>query len=128
MLSSGSARSTAWTSPGACQGEDPELFFPIASTSPFRDQINAAKAICGRCSELQMCLSYAVRTAQDGIWGGTTKDERRAMPSRGRLPAGAFLSTPLSPGHADAGPPLARTVGAAAQCAGESTEIAKAAG
>jgi WhiB family redox-sensing transcriptional regulator len=100
MLSSDSLRSTAWMSRGACQGEDPELFFPIASTSPFRDQINAAKAICGRCSELEMCLSYAVRTAQAGIWGGTTKDERHVMPSHERLLAGAFLATPLSPGHA----------------------------
>jgi WhiB family redox-sensing transcriptional regulator len=56
MLSSDSRRSTAWMSRGACQGEDPELFFPIASTSPFRDQINAGKAICVRCSELEMCL------------------------------------------------------------------------
>jgi WhiB family transcriptional regulator, redox-sensing transcriptional regulator len=114
MLSSNSARATAWMSRGACQGEDPELFFPVASTGPFRDQINAAKAICGRCSELQMCLSCAVRTAQDGIWGGTTKDERRAMPSRERLPASAFLAMPLASGHADAGRPAARTVRAAA--------------
>jgi WhiB family transcriptional regulator, redox-sensing transcriptional regulator len=114
---------------GACQGEDPELFFPITSTGPFRAQINAAKAICGRCTELNACLSYAVRTAQDGIWGGTTKDERSAMlPSRGRLPANAILAVPLASGHAHAGPPPARTVGASAQCAGESMELTEAAG
>jgi hypothetical protein len=32
--------------------------------------------------------------------GGITKDERRVMRSRERLSAGAFLATPLSPGHA----------------------------
>ena len=96
MQLSDSSRSTAWMSGGACRGEDPELFFPISSTGPFRDQINAAKAVCRRCSELQTCLSYAVRTAQDGIWGGATKDERHAMPSREPLPPGAFLAAPLT--------------------------------
>lgn len=53
-----------------------------------------------------MCLSYAIRTGQDDTWAGTTKDER----------------------HADAGPPPARTVGAAARRAGQSMEFAGAAG
>jgi WhiB family transcriptional regulator, redox-sensing transcriptional regulator len=111
MLSSDSVRATAWMSRGACQGEDPELFFPTASTGPFRDQISAAKAVCGGCSELRVCLSYAIRTTQDGIWGGTTKDERRAMPlSRERVPADAFRALPLAAGHLDTGRPAARTM------------------
>ncbi|MFY9888546.1 MAG: hypothetical protein WAK71_09580 [Streptosporangiaceae bacterium] len=49
MLSSLPVRaSAAWMSRGACQGEDPEMFFPIA-------------------------------TMQDGIWGGTTAEERRVL-------------------------------------------------
>jgi WhiB family transcriptional regulator, redox-sensing transcriptional regulator len=79
MFSSDSARATAWMSYGACLGEDPELFFPIAATGTPRDQMTAAKAVCGRCSVQGQCLSYAVSTAQDGIWGGTTGDERRAL-------------------------------------------------
>jgi len=63
---------------GACQREDPELFFPIAATGPALQQISAAKAVCSRCSVHARCLSYAVETMQDGVWGGTTGEERRA--------------------------------------------------
>ena len=38
-----------------------------------------------------MCLPHAVRTTQDGIWGGTAKDECRTMPSRERQSANEFL-------------------------------------
>jgi WhiB family redox-sensing transcriptional regulator len=84
---------------GACRGEDPEIFFPIAGTGPALGQISAAKAICGRCSVRQPCLSYAVTSLQDGIWGGMTAEERRVnrwaqADSRG-TPAG--LAQPAEP-------------------------------
>ncbi len=69
----------AWTQLGACQDEDPEIFFPIAASGPALDQISTAKAICGGCAVRLPCLHYAAATKQDGIWGGTTADERRAM-------------------------------------------------
>jgi WhiB family redox-sensing transcriptional regulator len=72
------AVSPGWMSRGACRGEDPELFFPIAAAGPALAQIRAAKAVCGRCPVQPDCLSYALVTGQaDGIWGGTTRDERR---------------------------------------------------
>jgi WhiB family redox-sensing transcriptional regulator len=90
MLSSDSLGATAWMSHGACRSEDPELFFPIATTGPSYDQAAVAKAVCGRCSVVNLCLSYAIRTAQDGVWGGTTRDERRELlRSREPVPAGA---------------------------------------
>jgi WhiB family redox-sensing transcriptional regulator len=70
----------AWMSRGACRAEDPELFFPAERTS--REAlalVSAAKAVCYRCPVRSSCLSYALRTRQDGIWGGTTADERLAM-------------------------------------------------
>lgn len=68
----------------ACQGEDPEIFFPMAATGPALGQISAAKAICSRCPVRHPCLHYAVATIQDGIWGGTTTEERSGLrgPSR----------------------------------------------
>ncbi len=89
MFSSDSARATAWMSFGACLGEDPELFFPVAVTGAGREQVTAAKAVCARCPVQGLCLSYAFSAAQDGIWGGTTGDERHALRvrwSRDRLP------------------------------------------
>jgi WhiB family transcriptional regulator, redox-sensing transcriptional regulator len=73
------AASLTWMSRGACQGEDPELFFPIAAEGPALLQINTAKAVCRGCAVAAACLAYALQTRQAGIWGGTTQEERRAM-------------------------------------------------
>ena len=80
MLSSEvSGSSPGWMPRGACQGQDPELFFPVAATGPALAQIIAAKAVCFRCAVRAACLSYALATGQAGIWGGTTQEERHAM-------------------------------------------------
>jgi WhiB family redox-sensing transcriptional regulator len=63
----------------ACRGEDPELFFPVAATGPGLTQVFAAKAVCLGCAVRDACLSYALATAQAGIWGGTTQEERHVM-------------------------------------------------
>jgi WhiB family redox-sensing transcriptional regulator len=77
-----------WMSRGACRGEDPELFFPLTTTGPALAQASLAKAVCGRCPVQPNCLSYALITGQDdGIWGGTTREERwPARRSRRRTP------------------------------------------
>jgi WhiB family transcriptional regulator, redox-sensing transcriptional regulator len=75
--------STSWMASGACHGTDPELFFPISATGRAMAQINSAKAVCGRCMVSKNCLSYALLTMPDGIWGGTTREERIAMRLRG---------------------------------------------
>jgi WhiB family redox-sensing transcriptional regulator len=99
MLSPDSVRATAWMSLGACRGEDPDLFFPIAAAGQARDQMTAAKAVCRRCSVQRTCLSYAVSSEQDGIWGGTTRDERLALHRRSRdpVPAAALRVISLVP-------------------------------
>jgi WhiB family redox-sensing transcriptional regulator len=68
-----------WMVRGACRGVDPELFFPISVRGRAVEQINYAKAVCGYCAVGGSCLSYALRTMPDGIWGGTTSEERIAM-------------------------------------------------
>jgi WhiB family redox-sensing transcriptional regulator len=73
------ARSLSWMSRGACRQADPELFFPIAAaTGPAARQAEAAKAVCGRCDVRANCLSHALEAMPEGIWGGTTAEERRA--------------------------------------------------
>ena len=82
--------SAGWMARGACHGIDPELFFPISATGRSTPQINAAKAVCGRCPVREDCLSYALRVMPDGIWGGTTREERAAVRHqlvRPRVPA-----------------------------------------
>src|ERR1700683_5866773 len=73
------AASGAWMPLGSCQGEDPELFFPIAVQGPALSQINAAKAVCRGCLVAVVGFNYALETGQAGIWGGAPWEERRDM-------------------------------------------------
>jgi WhiB family redox-sensing transcriptional regulator len=76
-------RSLGWMSRGACRQADPELFFPIAAVrGQAARQVEAAKAVCGPCAVRANCLSYALEGMPEGIWGGTTPDERRAVRRR----------------------------------------------
>lgn len=69
---------TPWREAAAC-GEvlDEVSFFPE------RDDLRGiakAKAICATCPVADECLSWAIETNQtEGIWGGHTARERRAM-------------------------------------------------
>ena len=72
------SRSPSWMSRGACRHADPELFFPISAvTGPEARQAEAARAVCGPCTVRAICLSYALEAMPEGIWGGTTLEERR---------------------------------------------------
>jgi WhiB family redox-sensing transcriptional regulator len=76
------ARSLGWMSRGACRQADPELFFPVAVTGAAARQAEAAKAVCGPCAVRASCLSYALEAMPEGVWGGTTLEERRAARKR----------------------------------------------
>jgi WhiB family transcriptional regulator, redox-sensing transcriptional regulator len=82
MPSDTATGSAGWMSRGACQREDPELFFPIASNGAVAHLVGAAKAVCSACAVRAACLSFALETRQDGIWGGATTEERGAMRDR----------------------------------------------
>ena len=46
-------------------------------------QIEEAKAICRRCTVVDVCLKWAIESGQDaGVWGGMSEDERRALKRR----------------------------------------------
>ncbi|MQY04869.1 WhiB family transcriptional regulator [Actinomadura macrotermitis] len=83
-----------WSDHAICRGADPDLFFPIGYAAPIlREQERRAKAICGHCPVTAECLGWALRVGEpDGIWGGTTPEERRELrraaeaPARRRLP------------------------------------------
>ncbi|MEV5840365.1 WhiB family transcriptional regulator [Streptomyces sp. NPDC051985] len=71
-----------WRVRGLCLREDPDLFFPIGSfnSGPVAIQTDAAKAVCRQCPVMEKCLAWAVDAGPiEGIWGGTTEGERRAM-------------------------------------------------
>jgi WhiB family transcriptional regulator, redox-sensing transcriptional regulator len=95
-----SGDSPGWMPQGACRGEDPELFFPIAAVGPALTQVFAAKAVCFRCAVRARCLSYALATRQAGIWGGTTQEERLAMRRPSGFPARQHAASPGSASRA----------------------------
>jgi WhiB family redox-sensing transcriptional regulator len=69
-----------WRAVAACRDTDPDLFFPVGTTGPAIEQIEAAKAVCRECEAQQPCLEFALTSNQDsGIWGGTSEEERRKL-------------------------------------------------
>jgi len=86
VSSEAGVRFLGWMAQGACQRADPDLFFPIAAGRAGLPRIRAAKAICQGCAVRDPCLSYGLATTQDGIWGGTTLEERRTIRQQADLP------------------------------------------
>ncbi|MGH3165292.1 MAG: WhiB family transcriptional regulator, partial [Trebonia sp.] len=91
---------TEWRAEGACLKADPDLFFPIAAAHVAARQIAKAQEICARCGVRQQCLDFAMQTGEaNGIWGGTTPEERirarRRVSARARRRA-AGGSRPLA--------------------------------
>ena len=69
-----------WRDRALCRNTDPDLFFPVGTTGPALDQIEAAKAVCRQCDALPQCLEFALATNQEsGVWGGTSEEERRKL-------------------------------------------------
>jgi WhiB family redox-sensing transcriptional regulator len=70
-----------------CSEVDPEIFFaedrlpsaPSASKPIYRHE-QEAKATCIRCPYRMDCLDYALKNEDlQGIWGGTTEQDRRKL-------------------------------------------------
>ena len=69
-----------WRLQAACRHTDPDLFFPVGTTGPAIEQIEAAKAVCRACEVQGACLEFALATNQEaGVWGGTSEEERRKL-------------------------------------------------
>ncbi len=64
-----------WRARGLCLHADPESFFPSPTEDP-----GPALAVCTRCPVRGACLAAALDAGDsDGVWGGTTVEERRQM-------------------------------------------------
>jgi WhiB family redox-sensing transcriptional regulator len=68
-------RPPAWHADAACK-EHPEVaFFP-----PLGETAEAARAVCAGCLVRVECLAAALEEPlTQGVWGGTTVAERKAM-------------------------------------------------
>lgn len=67
-----------WTALGACRYDDVPnwLFFPSRGDHV---TLTMAKEVCARCPVVEECLAFALDHQPDGVWGGTSKKERREL-------------------------------------------------
>ncbi len=73
-----------WRTRAACRDEDPELFFPLGTSTPALLQEGRAKVVCWSCSVRPACLRWSLDTQQEyGVWGGVDEHERRELTRRG---------------------------------------------
>ncbi len=85
----GSAES-GWQQLAACEGADPETFFPITESPATLAFVQ--ERFCFRCPVQSNCLNFALINGDSGYWGGTDSAQRRAM-SRTRRRAKCPLCT-----------------------------------
>ena len=72
-----------WRTLAACRDVDADLFFPIGTAGRSLEHVAEAKRICRCCQVRPQCLAWALgHGISDGIWGGTTEDERRSADNR----------------------------------------------
>ena len=65
----------------ACKDKGVELFFEFDSS-----KIKEAKKICADCEIKDLCLDFAILNQEtNGVWGGTTPDERNRIARTRRL-------------------------------------------
>jgi WhiB family redox-sensing transcriptional regulator len=71
----------SWQDYAKCVGADPDLFFPDTAI-----HVGDVRRICATCPVRVQCLEFALEhNERDGIWGGTTPRERRAIRRHRRL-------------------------------------------
>lgn len=68
----------------ACNGVDPQIFFPERETNGGTVSYQTALKVCRRCDYQQECADWAIQTRQAwGVWGGTTPVDRRKIIEEG---------------------------------------------
>lgn len=66
-----------WAARGLCREVDPELFFPHDGD---KAGASRARSICRECPVITQCAEYSIpRSELDGVWGGLSVTERRAL-------------------------------------------------
>jgi WhiB family redox-sensing transcriptional regulator len=72
-----------WFTDAACRGMDPELLVP--EPDPYAQlELQGARVVCADCPVRSACLEHALESDEPGMWGGTTRKQRKAIQSRRR--------------------------------------------
>ena len=62
----------SWKYKGACVGFDYTIWFRTKTVA-------VAKRVCRICPVQAECLAHAIENEEEGVWGGTTAQERKEM-------------------------------------------------
>lgn len=77
--------SISWMGRALCAQTDPDAFTPEHKRGA-AEQIALAKKVCRACGVQRPCLAWAITNdIEDGVWGGMTERERRALRKQGGL-------------------------------------------
>lgn len=70
--------SPAWQSEGSCAqtGPDDRLWFPEGKG---KHMTRIVRKVCGACPVNDLCLEWALANDVEGMWAGTTTNERRTI-------------------------------------------------
>jgi len=60
----------------SCEGLESDIFFPDEASH--YQYLSTVKKMCDNCSAKLECFDYAIENAVQGIWAGTTFNERDA--------------------------------------------------
>jgi WhiB family redox-sensing transcriptional regulator len=80
-----------WKLAAACEGEDPETWFPKGEgerngSKRVKAATAYAQAICADCPVKTDCLAFAIALdLRYGIWGGVTEQDRAKLVGRRRV-------------------------------------------
>jgi WhiB family redox-sensing transcriptional regulator len=81
----------AYTGREPCRTGDPDRFFPEHGS--WRLSSRRAKAECKSCPLLNSCFDYALHNDVEGIWGGTSYEDRKRMRRKYKIVAERILPT-----------------------------------
>lgn len=88
-------RGARWQEFARCAGMDPNIFFPERGD---HHAMETAKAVCSECPVRSQCLESGIGELQ-GVWGGTSRRERKQIRAQRRLADGTPTSQPVSVTH-----------------------------
>lgn len=70
-----------------CAETDPEMFYPEeigvsygnGNLKSHYKYEREAKSVCRQCDLQEACLRFALENREQGIWGGTTENDRKRL-------------------------------------------------
>jgi WhiB family redox-sensing transcriptional regulator len=69
-----------WWAQASCRGKPAGWFFPDKGDAV---ELVLARRVCGACAVKSRCLAFALaESGIDGVWAGTTPEQRRRMRPR----------------------------------------------